>query len=227
MRWIPRNVRLLDVGCYQGEFLKRVATRVQKGVGIDPLARPQAFGNTRLIKGRFPNEKIVGPFDAITFLAVLEHIPDPDRLVRACVSLLAPSGRLIITVPSPVVDSILSVLVRLRLIHGMSLEEHHGYRPADTLRTFEHAGLKCLCARRFQCGLNNLFVFERPRTPVSPAESSERPRSLFERRRDEGAVDAGGRRCAFAHGHVDQDEEALVESCLEGCNVSWTPTTTS
>lgn len=163
MQWIPRGARLLDVGCYQGEFLARVASRVHTGVGIDPRARPQVSGNTCLIRGTFPNDEIAGEFDAITFLAVLEHIPDQDRLVDACVSLLAPSGRLIITVPSPAVDSILSILVRLRLIHGMSLEEHHGYRPADTVKTFERAGLRCLCARRFQCGLNNLFVFERRR----------------------------------------------------------------
>jgi hypothetical protein len=63
-------------------------------------------------------------------------------------------------VPEPTVDRILDVLLRLRLVHGMSLEQHYGFLPDDTVRLFEDAGLRLSARQRFQMRLNNLFVFQ-------------------------------------------------------------------
>ena len=68
---------------------------------------------------------------------------------------------MIITVPAKAVDHILAVLRWLRLIDGMSLEEHYGFEPADTARIFAAPGFKLLHRSKFQLGLNHLFVFER------------------------------------------------------------------
>ena len=91
-------------------------------------------------------------------LATLEHIVDKEPLASECARLLTPGGRMIITVPSKVVDSIVGVLVRLRLADGMSLEEHHGYDPATTPAVFESHGFEVEHHRRFQLGCNHLFV---------------------------------------------------------------------
>src|SRR5262249_5180958 len=104
------------------------------------------------------------PFDAITMLAVMEHIPLDQQapLAQGCFRYLRPGGRLILTVPSALVDPILNVLRALRLIHGMSLEEHYGFDASQTPAIFRAAGLELVTARKFQLGLNNLFVFEKP-----------------------------------------------------------------
>ena len=68
---------------------------------------------------------------------------------------------MIITVPSPFVDQILKVLTTLRLVHGMSVEEHHGYDIKQTAQIFSAPNFRLLSHERFQLGLNNLFVFER------------------------------------------------------------------
>ena len=62
-------------------------------------------------------------------LAVLEHIPVEQHAAVAdsCAALLRPGGRVIITVPSPRVDGILHVLMRLRMISGMAAHEHYGF----------------------------------------------------------------------------------------------------
>ena len=103
------------------------------------------------------------PFDVITMLAVLEHVPRDVQpgLARDCAEFLRPGGVMIVTVPSPLVDRILEVLRAVRLVHGMSLEQHYGFVPDETIPLFSSAGLKPTTHRRFQCGLNHLFVFSK------------------------------------------------------------------
>jgi hypothetical protein len=93
----------------------------------------------------------------------LEHFPAEayGPLADGCARFLKPGGSLVITVPSPAVDRILAVLKALRLIHGMSLEEHHGFQVGQTLEIFAPPRFELRQRSSFQLGLNNLFVFRR------------------------------------------------------------------
>jgi 2-polyprenyl-3-methyl-5-hydroxy-6-metoxy-1,4-benzoquinol methylase len=164
VRHIPRRSRVLDIGCSEGELFQSV-TELESGVGIEPLlAGARQTGNVLLLPGRFPQALPTSePFDAITMLAVLEHVPREEQagLAADCAASLKPGGRLIVTVPSPAVDGVLAILRSLRLVDGMSLEQHYGFRPEETVQLFERAGLTLVVRQRFQFGLNNLFVFSR------------------------------------------------------------------
>jgi 2-polyprenyl-3-methyl-5-hydroxy-6-metoxy-1,4-benzoquinol methylase len=165
-RWIPAGARLLDVGCADGALFRQLGDRVAEGVGLDPnLAEAKRLGATALLPGRFPADSPEGPFDVITLLAVVEHLePEPLREAAArCATLLAPQGRVIVTVPERAVDHLLALLKGLRLIDGMSLEEHHGFAASKTAGVFAAAGLVLEHHSRFELGLNNLFVFRAPR----------------------------------------------------------------
>jgi len=109
----------------------------------------------------YPN----GSFDVVTMLATLEHIRDKAPLARECRRLLRRNGRVIITVPSPKVDSIVHTLVRLGLADGMSLDEHHGFDPRDTAELFSKEGFAVECHKSFQAGLNHLYVFSNEAPP--------------------------------------------------------------
>ena len=74
--------------------------------------------------------------------------------------MLTPGGRVVITVPSKRVDDILHVLLKLRLLQGMSAHEHYGYKPSDTLGVFPPPRYRLLRRETFELRLNNLFVFE-------------------------------------------------------------------
>jgi len=159
---IPRGARLLDIGCADGHLLRELGPHVHDSVGIDPDATPKTAESYRIVRGDFPDDLHVdGPFDAITMLAVFEHFSEADRprVVEACRRLLRPGGRVVITVPAPLVDRIVDVLRTLRLAHGMDIESHHGYDPDETARHF--SGFRVARHERFELGLNHLFVLER------------------------------------------------------------------
>lgn len=157
---------VLDIGTADGSLFKLVPG-LGASVGVDPDLDPTVSPprGVRFYKGFFPAALPAGmKFDVITLLAVLEHIP-PDLqviLARDCAAHLKPGGRLIITVPSPVVDHILSVLQTLRLIDGMSIDQHYGFDIRKVPGIFSADGLALEANRTFQFGLNNLFVFEAP-----------------------------------------------------------------
>ena len=75
--YVSQGARVLDLGCAGGYLYRRLQSTVGEVVGIDPtLDRSVEIGRCRLIAGRFPEDlPDAEPFDAITMLAVLEHIP--------------------------------------------------------------------------------------------------------------------------------------------------------
>ena len=164
-RFLPAGAKVLDVGCYDGALFSAFGNRLAEGVGVDPmLQRSGQRGRFRFIADGFPTAAIGSEnFDVITLLAVLEHVPALELPVwrDACARLLAPAGVIVATVPSPRVDDVLHVLMRLRLIAGMSVHEHHGFDPETVPRIFAEADLALIERRRFELGFNNLFVFGR------------------------------------------------------------------
>jgi len=162
--WARPGARVLDIGCAGGELYGCVPG-VKQYVGVDPDAPEPFAANVRFVRDVFPTPAIdpAERFDLVTALAVLEHVPADvqPEFARACAHCLAPGGRLAITVPSAFVDVILAGLQRLRLVDGMHAEQHFGYDPGRTPDLFASPGLALLRRRRFELGLNHLFVFER------------------------------------------------------------------
>ena len=163
--YLVKGARVLDIGCADGALFRQLQRQIGSGVGAD-FALRESTGNQRfqLIAGPLPQQVVAaGGFDAVTMLAVVEHLREEDvpELRQHCIDALKPGGLLLITVPSVAVDHILHLLSSLHLIAGMSLHEHHGFNPSDVPKWFGGPKLKLVKERSFQLGLNHLFVIQR------------------------------------------------------------------
>jgi SAM-dependent methyltransferase len=101
----PAHRRILDVGSGPGYFLLHGRERGWETVGIEPSAQAAAHSRSLglTIIEDFLNEETagrLGVFDAVHMSEVLEHIPDPKRLLKVARDLLAPGGLICVVVPN-------------------------------------------------------------------------------------------------------------------------------
>jgi SAM-dependent methyltransferase len=165
---IPPGAEVLDVGCHDGQLFRTLGPALRSGVGLDADLVGELEGDRyRLYPGHFPDDLPgdAGPFDAVTMLAVFEHIPTEAQadVVAACWEVLKPGGVVVITVPSPLVDPMLDVMIKFRILDGMEADQHHGFVPSDLEPLFVAQGFVPTLDQTFQLGLNNLVTFTKPR----------------------------------------------------------------
>jgi hypothetical protein len=166
-KFVPSGSRLLDIGSADGAWFKFLGDRIAKSVGLDPNAadRTTPEGH-RLVKGTLDTVVLDESFDCVTALAVLEHLNDGElaefgRQVRSCTT---DDAVMVATVPSPAVDRILDVGIRLHLLDGMEAEEHHGLDAGTIPEVLAETGWSLRNRTTFEFGLNNLFVLQRQAT---------------------------------------------------------------
>lgn len=109
-RDLKANGRVLEVGCGQGSFSQLAwrASANYQGIEIndDAVQKAQALGRpvTNADVGQFVRTHPAS-FDAVCCFQVLEHIAEPREFIQSLVTLLAPGGKLILSVPNG--DSVL------------------------------------------------------------------------------------------------------------------------
>jgi 2-polyprenyl-6-hydroxyphenyl methylase/3-demethylubiquinone-9 3-methyltransferase len=95
--------KVLDVGCGGGILTEALARCGAKAIGIDlsndsiEAAKLHARQQGLDIEYRYENieetaSRHAGEFDAITCMEMLEHVPEPHKVIDACSRLLKPGG---------------------------------------------------------------------------------------------------------------------------------------
>jgi SAM-dependent methyltransferase len=102
-----QGLRVLDVGCGSGLFLRelRAANPAMKAVGMDasPQAAALAWRGYRVPAVAADLQRAPfgeASFDLITMFHVLEHLPDPAAYLTAARRLLARGGKLVVQTPN-------------------------------------------------------------------------------------------------------------------------------
>jgi 2-polyprenyl-6-hydroxyphenyl methylase/3-demethylubiquinone-9 3-methyltransferase len=107
--WIQSQVplagkRLLDVGCGGGILSDAMARKGAQVLGIDLATKALKVAQLHALEAQTANVEYrevsaealageqPGTFDAITCMEMLEHVPDPASVVRACATLVKPGG---------------------------------------------------------------------------------------------------------------------------------------
>lgn len=103
-RLAPGRRRLLDVGAHAGRFVSLAAAAGWAAEGLELNPRTAAYAAQRTgrpIRQLNVHDVDTGTaaFDAICLTDVLEHIPDPVRVLVRVAELLAPGGWLSVKVP--------------------------------------------------------------------------------------------------------------------------------
>ena len=109
VNWINERAPLagqnvLDVGCGGGILSEAMAQRGAQVTGIDMGEAPLAVARLhqletgvdvtyRQITAEALAEEMPGQFDVVTCLEMLEHVPDPASIIRACYTLVKPGGQ--------------------------------------------------------------------------------------------------------------------------------------
>lgn len=155
--------RVCDLGCgLESAFLDFAADRIASGVGVDDQVENGARGRWQRVKAdlREPLPFPDGQFDHVVMLAVLEHLTEPEKVLREAHRVIAHGGSLIMTWPSSMVDPILNALHALHWISDeMESDEHQKRIPVETLqKMLERIGFQGFIHRRFEFGLNHLMV---------------------------------------------------------------------
>lgn len=106
--WIDQAVglkgkRVLDVGCGGGILAESMAARGAQVSGIDLSEKALSVARLHLYEsGQHVDYRLCAvedlanecpeSFDAVTCMEMLEHVPDPQSIIRACARLVKPGG---------------------------------------------------------------------------------------------------------------------------------------
>jgi len=107
--WIDAHARIagkrvLDVGCGGGILADAMARRGAEVLGIDLATKSLKVAELHALEAETPNvtyrevaaevlaEETPGAYDVVTCMEMLEHVPEPSSIVRACATLVAPGG---------------------------------------------------------------------------------------------------------------------------------------
>lgn len=164
---INSQSRLCDIGCgLDAGFLQFIESRSSFSVGLDSQVKGSGETKSRIVCCDITRGLPLSSeaFDCAVMLAVLEHLKKPKSLFEDIFRILAPGGSLIMTWPQAVIDPLLNTLHKLGFVSAeMESDMHQPRIPTKQLiATLQNVGYTNFKHTKFEFGLNNLLVCQKP-----------------------------------------------------------------
>ena len=166
-QWLPANARILDVSCAAGYFL-RIAQRhghdvhgyeMSEAIAAEAI---KALGSDRIHTGLLDDAIAAKQwrdhsFDLITMWDVVEHIPEPQPVLRRIRKLLKPNGHFLLETQN--VTSRWARLLGPRWHHYKHAEHLYHFSPATIRRLLDDCGFTPLALGAAYAGKYVSFGF--------------------------------------------------------------------
>ena len=160
--WIAQHAALdgsqvLDVGCGGGILAEAMARRGAKVTGIDLSEKALRVAQLHLLESRLEVQyeyvsvedfaaAHAGRFDVVTCMELLEHVPEPARMVAACARLVRPGGQVFFSTINRNPKSYLFAVIGAEYVLKLLPKGTHDYlrfiKPSELSRWSREAGLR-------------------------------------------------------------------------------------
>lgn len=147
---------VLDVGCGGGILAESMAVRGARVTGIDLAEKPLKVAKLHLLESGIKVDyrcvavealaaEQPGRYDVVTCMEMLEHVPSPASVARACAQLVKPGGSVVFATINRNPKSFLFAVVGAEYVLNLLPRGTHEYarfiRPSELARMAREAGL--------------------------------------------------------------------------------------
>ena len=149
--------RVLDVGCGGGILADSMARKGADVTGIDLASKSLRVAQLHALETGTPNiqyreisvealaQEQPASFDVVTCMEMLEHVPDPGSVVRACAELVKPDGWVFFSTLHRSAKAFMLAIVGAEYVLNMLPRGTHEYakmiRPSELAAGCREAGL--------------------------------------------------------------------------------------
>lgn len=148
--------RILDIGCGGGILTESMAARGADVTGIDMASASLEIAQLHSLESGvkvdyqcISAEQMAieqpGTFDIVTCMEMLEHVPDPLSIIRSCVALVKPGGKVFFSTLNRNIKSYLMGIVAAEYVLQWVPKGTHEYqrfiKPSELIRMAEQTGL--------------------------------------------------------------------------------------
>lgn len=149
--------RVLDVGCGGGILADSMARKGADVTGIDLASKSLRVAQLHALETGTPNiqyrevsvealaQEQPASFDVVTCMEMLEHVPDPSSVVRACAELVKPDGWVFFSTLHRSAKAFMLAIVGAEYVLNMLPRGTHEYakmiRPSELAASCREAGL--------------------------------------------------------------------------------------
>ncbi|MFT5755599.1 MAG: 2-polyprenyl-6-hydroxyphenyl methylase/3-demethylubiquinone-9 3-methyltransferase [Alteromonadaceae bacterium] len=153
--------KIIDVGCGGGILAESLAKLGADVTGIDMGEEPLNVAKLHALESGVSvdyqkitaEEKAIAcpeTYDAVTCMEMLEHVPDPESIIKACAQMVKPGGFVFFSTLNKTVKSYLLAILAAEKIFKLVPDGTHDHnkfiRPATLISWAESFDLKCIDA---------------------------------------------------------------------------------